>query len=203
MKKSTLILASVIALAGCTKKNNDCVEQVCEGWHLPKVVNEYLPYQKGQKLLFLNDNGDSLQFEVRVVHLMDYDSAHYTYTVNSCYPTGEIGESARVNLVRLPESYLENQSQEGIELQIYGDGTENGEIGWLECWMFPNMYPTPQNHNIHSERYSGDVAGLGDTISMDRDIENDYLTNAILVKGKGLVSFHDDRNNGEWHLAEE
>ena len=65
------------------------------------------------------------------------------------------------------------------------------------------MYPTFQNHDIHSERYNDDVALLGDTISMDRDNENDYLTNAILVKGKGLVSFHDDRDNGEWLLVEE
>lgn len=203
MKKSALILASVLALAGCTKKNNDCVWIEYDAWHLPKVVNEYLPYQEGQQLLFLHEYGDTLRFEVRSVRLVDYDTAHYTYKTNPCYPTGDILESAMVQLIRMPESYLENQSKQGIELQIYGAGTENGGISWLEYWMFPNMYPTFQNHNIHSERYNGDVALLGDTISMDRDNKDDYMTNAILVKGKGLVSFHDDRDNGEWLLVEE
>ena len=196
MKKSALILASVLALAGCTKKNNGCVEQVCEGWSLPKVVNEYLPYEEGQKLLFLNDNGDSLQFEVRNVDLMDYDSAHYTYTVNSCYPTGEIGPSGEVYLVSLPETNVDDFRKKGMRLELYGKGTKNGEIGSLWFCMLSDMYP--RQCNISSEQYSGDVATLSDTICLNK--ENNF---AVLVKGKGLVGYEDERGNGAWHLVEE
>ena len=203
MKKLAIILVAVLALAGCKKKIDGCVEHEYDHWLLPKAVNEYLPYQKGQQRLFLNDNGDSLRFEVRTARLLNYDSAHYTKVYNSCYPTGGIiGPMGEVYLVEVPETYMEDHSRKGVYLQFYGDGTENGEIGWLHFSMIPSMYPS-KNYPIDSERYNGDISGLADTISLDREENNYHLINAILVKGKGLVSYLDDRDNGEWHLVEE
>ena len=201
MKKLAIILMTVLALAGCKKKNdcNDCIEQVCDGWHLPKVVNEYLPYQEGQRLLFLNENGDSLQFEVRSSRLLDYEDAHYTYTVNSCYPTGEICPSGEINLVSLPETSF-NYYNKGILFEVYGDGTENGEIGKMWFTMMSDMYSSQDI--IESEKYSGNVADLSDTICL-KDDDSYQLLNAKVVKGKGLVSYEDKRDNCVWHLVEE
>ena len=197
MKKLSIILMAVLVLAGC-KKKNDCIETEYDGWHLPKVVNEYLPYQEGQQLLFLNDNSDTLRFEVRYLRLMEYDTAHYTYTQNSCYPTGEIGPSGEVYLVSLPETYVDDYRKKGIRLEFYGDGAENGEI-YLWFSMMSDMYPSQDF--IESEKYSGNVADLSDTICL-KDDDSYQLLNAKVMKGKGLVSFEDKRDNCIWHLAE-
>ena len=197
MKKLSIILMAVLVLAGC-KKKNDCIETEYDGWHLPKVVNEYLSYQEGQQLLFLNDNSDSLRFEVRYLRLMEYDTAHYTYTQNSCYPTGEIGPSGEVYLVSLPETYVDDYRKKGIRLEFYGDGAENGEI-YLWFSMMSDMYPSQDF--IESEKYSGNVADLSDTICL-KDDDSYQLLNAKVMKGKGLVSFEDKRDNCIWHLAE-
>ena len=197
MKKLSIILMAVLVLAGC-KKKNDCIETEYDGWHLPKVVNEYLPYQEGQQLLFLNDNSDTLRFEVRYLRLMEYDTAHYTYTQNSCYPTGEIGPSGEVYLVSLPETYVDDYRKKGIRLEFYGDGAENGEI-YLWFSMMSDMYPSQDF--IESEKYSGNVADLSDTICL-KDDDSYQLLNAKVVKGKGLVSYEDKRDNCIWHLAE-
>lgn len=199
MKKVTIILVTVLALAGCKKKSDGCVEHEYDGWHLPKVVNEYLPYQEGQRLLFLNDNSDSLQFEVRSTHLLDYEDAHYTYTENSCYPTGDIGPSGEMYLVSLPETSF-NYHQKGIGLEFYGDGAENVEIGKLWFLMASDMYPS--QCYIESEKYSGSVADLSDTICL-KDDDSYQLLNAKIVKGKGLVSYEDKRDNCVWRLVEE
>ena len=197
MKKLSIILMAVLVLAGC-KKKNDCIETEYDGWHLPKVVNEYLSYQEGQQLLFLNDNSDSLRFEVRYLRLMEYDTAHYTYTQNSCYPTGEIGPSGEVYLVSLPETYVDDYRKKGIRLEFYGDGAENGEI-YLWFSMMSDMYPSQDF--IESEKYSGNVADLSDTICL-KDDDSYQLLNAKVMKGKGLVSYEDKRDNCIWHLAE-
>ena len=197
MKKLSIILMAVLVLAG-RKKKNDCIETEYDGWHLPKVVNEYLSYQKGQQLLFLNDNSDSLRFEVRYLRLMEYDTAHYTYTQNSCYPTGEIGPSGEVYLVSLPETYVDDYRKKGIRLEFYGDGAENGEI-YLWFSMMSDMYPSQDF--IESEKYSGNVADLSDTICL-KDDDSYQLLNAKVMKGKGLVSYEDKRDNCIWHLAE-
>lgn len=199
MKRFSFILVAALALVGC-KKKNDCIEQVCDCWHLPKVVNEYLPYQEEQQLLFLNDNGDSLLFEVRYLRLMEYDTAHYTYTENSCYPTGLISPSGEVYLVSLPETYLDDHyRKKGIRLEFYGDGTENGEVGKLWLFMLSDMYPS--QCYIESERYSGNVADLNDTICL-KDDDSYQLLNAKVVKGKGVICYEDKRDNCIWHLAE-
>lgn len=190
-----------LALVGCEKKN-DCVETEYDGWHLPKVVNEYLPYQEGQQLLFLNDNGDSLHFEVQEARLLDYDSAHYTHVVNSCdYPTGLLVPCGEVCLVSLPETKTSfDYKKKGIELGFYGNGTSNGGIRQLWFMMASDMYPS-QGY-IESEKYSGNVADLNDTICLKDD--NAYKPlNAKIVKGKGLVSYEDKRDNGAWHLVGE
>ena len=197
MKKLSIILMAMLVLAGC-KKKNDCIETEYDGWHLPKVVNEYLPYQEGQQLLFLNDNSDTLRFEVRYLRLMEYDTAHYTYTQNSCYPTGEIGPSGEVYLVSLPETYVDDYRKKGIRLEFYGDGAENGEI-YLWFSMMSDMYPSQDF--IESEKYSGNVADLSDTICL-KDDDSYQLLNAKVMKGKGLVSYEDKRDNCIWHLAE-
>ena len=200
MKKLAIILVAVLALAGCKKKNDGCVEHEYDGWLLPKAVNEYLPYQEGQRLLFLNDNSDSLQFEVRSTRLLDYEDAHYTYTVNSCYPNGVIGPSGEMYLVSLPETYVDDYRKKGIWLEFYGDGAENVEIGNLWFLMMSDMYPS--QCIIESEKYSGNVADLSDTICLN--VGNSYpLLNAKVVKGKGLVSYEDKRDNCVWHLVEE
>lgn len=198
MKKLALVLMIALALVGCEKKN-DCVETEYDGWHLPKVVNEYLPYQEGQQLLFLNDNNDSLRFEVRYLRLMEYDTAHYTYTENSCYPTGVIGPSGEMYLVCLPETSY-NYHKKGIQLEFYGDGNENGEIGCLWFSMMSDMYPSQDF--IESEKYGGNIADLSDTICL-KDDDSYQLLNAKVVKGKGLVSYEDKRDNGAWHLVGE
>ena len=198
MKKLSLVLVAVLALVGC-KKKNDCIEHVYDGWHLPKAVNEYLPYQEGQQLLFLDDNSDSLRFEVRYLHLMEYDTAHYTYTENSCYPTGVIGPSGEMYLVSLPETSFNNHNK-GMRLEFYGGGTENGEIVKLWFLMASDMYPSQDF--IESEKYSGNVADLSDTICLKAD-DSYQLLNAKVVKGKGLVSYEDKRDNCVWRLVEE
>lgn len=198
MKKLSLVLVAVLALVGC-KKKNDCIEHVYDGWHLPKAVNEYLPYQEGQQLLFLDDNSDSLRFEVRYLRLMEYDTAHYTYTENSCYPTGEIFPSGEMYLVSLPETSFNNHNK-GMRLEFYGVGTENGEIVKLWFLMASDMYPSQDF--IESEKYSGNVADLSDTICLKAD-DSYKLLNAKVVKGKGLVSYEDKRDNCVWRLVEE
>ena len=200
MKKLAIILVAVLALAGCKKKSDGCVEHEYDGWLLPKAVNEYLPYQEGQRLLFLNDNNDSLQFEVQEARLLDYDSAHYIYVENSCYPTGLIGPSGEVYLVNVPETYMEDHRRKGIYLEFYGDGAENVEIGKLWFYMISDMYPS--QCIIESEKYSGNVADLSDTICL-KEGHSYPLLNANIVKGKGLVSYEDKRDNCVWYLVEE
>ena len=193
-----LILCGVlVCLVGCKHHDFECEDQVGHGWMLPKALNDYLPYQIGEHLLFLNEYGDSLRFEIQNVDLLDYDNVYYEYTWNPCYPTGSLADY-HVRLVKTPLTYFSN----GILLQAINlgfGGIANGENGQnvkVDFFFRSDMYD--QQESASSESYSGDVHLLSDTIVMN----GRYVSEAVVVKSIGLVQYHDTRDNCTWRLCQ-
>jgi len=192
-----LILCGVLALSvGCKHHDYECEDQVGHSWMLPKELNDYLPYQIGEQLLFLNEYGDSLRFEVQNVDLLDYDNAYYEYTWNPCCPTGMLYEYG-VALVKTPPTYLSDRY--GLQqINLDFGGTANGENGQnvnVTFFFRSDMYDRQDIASSGSQ--SGDVQSLGDTLVMS----GRYVSEAVLVKSVGLVQYNDTRDNCTWRLS--
>lgn len=196
MKKSIVLTMLLVALCAVGCKNKECEKTVeVTEWHLPKVINDYLPYEVGQQFMLANTS-DTLFFKVDGVHLLDYDTACYTYSYNPCYPEG-LSPSYSVSLACLPETNVDRYRDQSIIIGFGGfGGGEDGQQISVEFFMdIRGVY----NDIITSKRYEGDVAELGDTIV----IKGPSLT-AELVKNRGLVSFLDNYyNTTAWVLTEE
>ena len=205
MKKLSLflIVCSALVFTGCSGPD-ECEEIIAHGWHLPKVLNQYFPYEVGQQIAFYNDKpeplADTLVYEVREVLLLNYDSAYYTYSWDPCHPTGERPTYG----VRL--SRISGQSSDEVpdEFRLLFYGTAGGENGQRVSIRFGFEAHYNNAHvNLTSQPYDGDISDLGDVI--DFGVVGDNSLSAQIVKDKGLTSFSNKGNssaNWLWHLVE-
>ena len=205
MKKLSLflIVCSALVFTGCSGPD-ECEEIIAHGWHLPKVLNQYFPYEVGQQIAFYNDKpeplADTLVYEVREVLLLNYDSAYYTYSWDPCHPTGERPTYG----VRL--SRISGQSSDEVpdEFRLLFYGTAGGENGQRVSIRFGFEAHYNNAHvNLTSQPYDGDISDLGDAI--DFGVVGDNSLSAQIVKDKGLTSFSNKGNssaNWLWHLVE-
>lgn len=193
-----LILCGLLVFSvGCKFHDYKCEDQVGHRWMLPKELNDYLPYQIGEQLLFLNEYGDSLRFEVQNVDLLDYDNAYYEYTWNPCYPTGMLYEYG-VALVKTPPTYLSDRyGLQQINLEFGGTASGgNGQNVNVTFFFRSDMYD--RQDMASSESQSGDVQSLSDTLVMRN---GRYVSEAVVVKSVGLVQYNDTRDNCTWCLS--
>ena len=196
MKRSIffLLTALLIMCTGCHK----CEKIKIEGWLLPKELNKYLPYEVGQNVVFMNEKGDSMVFKVAYTKLLDYDTAYFSYTTNSCRPTGGVYPDYPVSLVYQPETPLTY----GVKrLTINFSGTaygEKGQYSHVSFFLISDLYD--RQTILSSKGFEGDIAILSDTIPLYYHIESG--TAAIVVKNKGLTSFYDTQTECKWTLQE-
>ena len=204
MKKISLLLlvCSALVFTGCT--TDDCEITTAHDWCLPKVLNQYLPYEVGQQISFYNDRpeslADTLVYEVRDMYLLNYDTAYYTYYWDLCHP----GYDLPVYYVRL--SRISGQSSDEVpdEFRLLFYGTAGGENGQRVSIRFGFEAHYNNAHvNLTSQPYDGDISDLGDAI--DFGVVGDNSLSAQIVKDKGLTSFSNKGNssaNWLWHLVE-
>ncbi|MCR4681544.1 MAG: hypothetical protein K5636_08055 [Bacteroidales bacterium] len=191
MRKSiiALVIFSIFALTGC-KDPDPCQEQETYGWHLPKVLNEYLPYEVGQQITFVNETGETMSFQAEVVNLLQYDTAYYTSTFNPCYPTG-IFPTYGVGLILVPESVNPNGLKKGLFLSF--GGMAGGDFGQNVGISFNIVSDLTNHQESGTTYYNGNIQHFGDTV----EIQNEKI-NATIVKGHGLIRFQDSNVEGVW-----
>ena len=208
MKKLSLflIVCSALVFTGCPGPD-ECEEIIAHGWRLPKVLNQYFPYEVGQQVAFYNDKpeplADTLVYEVREVLLLNYDSAYYTYSWDPCHPTGERPTYG----VRL--SRISGQSSDEVpnELHIAFSGSAGGANG-QEVDICFSCFAQYNGQKVlgWQKYYKGEISDLGDVINLNTAYNNysDHMS-AQIIKGKGLTIFSNRGNsyiNWPWYLVE-
>ena len=179
----------LVSLLGCREKPEMCTH---EGYHLPKYIwNDYYPYVEGQKVVFKNDQDETLVFEARLVNAPEHDDEYYTYE----YICGQIGN---------PMTYtvglkaMDADCKYEISLSEFGEGKEDA---------LAKFYVNINNTSMFKYTFEGNVANLesslGDTIPYQITMGDGCNQNSVChVKGEGLVSFYDSEKQCIWHLAE-
>lgn len=206
MKKVSLflIVCSALVFTGCPGPD-ECEEIIAHGWHLPKVLNQYFPYEVGQQIAFYNDKpeplADTLVYEVREVLLLNYDSAYYTYSWDPCHPTGE-RPTYGVRLSRI-SGQSSDEVPNDLHIAFYGSaGGENGQDVNVD-FCFLAHYNGQEVLGL-LESYEDEISNLGDVISLNTPYNNysDHMY-AQIVKGKGLTIFSNWGNGyWPWYLVE-
>lgn len=208
MKKLSLflIVCSALVFTGCPG-TDECEEIITHEWNLPKVLNQYFPYEVGQQVAFYNDKpepfADTLVYEVREVFLLNYDSAYYTSLHNPCYPEDTLPLYG-VLLTKISEQSNDNTPRL-IRLNFGGTaGGANGQEVDIRFSCFAQY--NGQEVLGWQKYYKGEISDLGDVINLNTAYNNysDHMS-AQIIKGKGLTIF-DNRGNGyinwPWYLVE-
>lgn len=185
-----LILFVFIVFTCCKEKPSLCTS---EGYHLPKDIWEYYyPYADGQEVSFINSQGDTMTFRVRIINAPSYDDEYYTFEYYCNHPFDSPADSYYI-LLTTDNGY-------NINLELFGGGKKNAVVSFSMI----------VNHQARYKfKYEGDVADfysmLGDTIHLSDDSSigmHELNSNTYQIKGKGLASFFDLKDNCVWHLIE-
>ena len=197
------IVASMLVLTSCPGPD-PCELVATHGWRLPKELNQFFPYEIGQRISFENNQlmADTLVFEVSEVHLLEYDTAYYSSWYDPCHPTGELAEWG-VTLTRI-SGQDGTYAPKTIRLVFGGGGIDPDGQKFRVNFIFSAIYDN-MILNLESPTYTGEISNLEDSFLMNIVMSDNYNAEpeyAQIVKDKGLTVFSNRTSTVPWQLIE-
>ena len=174
----TLCWVTCFFLTSCGKIN-------CPAF--PEHLVDYLPYKTGDTLSFVNQNNDTISFRVNLVH------KDREYTAEKCGKCGgcdnpfyRIATSTfAIYVVIAKKSYIR------IEISgFYWDGVAKSSKSSI-LYTYDETGKDPFDYK--------NSALFGESVILDiLEDNNQPISRATIVKGKGITEFYDRKNNFQW-----
>ena len=176
------ISISLLLIASCKKDSKDC----------PAFADHRLPYiPKESRLMFYNDNGDSLLFRTDL-----YDkSEQFTMTRNRLSVGGTGAKPYCTSSCRLGSSLLSSDAN-----QISYTITVDHETDTCSLSLSITSALTSNDYFLRTAAFAPSGKLFGDTLQLSNSTltQNPRFSQVTIVHGRGIVSITDDVQNCVW-----